>query len=201
MAVLKQNASDEARRALDAGLADFLNLAGPVAGPSVPGGGPGVPGGIFLHDLHIFTLGLRDIVNGAGIEDAKPAGWRFLTGNPSSGDALSGDVIQPPADAPNAAPMMTGVSKDPLVGAAIQAIHEVETLPEVQDKNYDLQVLRIPGLLIEAFWLKSHEDGGDLIVPVLTRARELQRMKAYPVAEFLNIIRPMTTKFLEFEGY
>ena len=62
-------------------------------------------------------------------------------------------------------------------------------------------MLRIPGLLIEAFWLKSANAGTDLVVPVLTRARELRVMQAYRIADFLKIARPMAKKFLEFNEY
>ena len=94
---------------------------------------------------------------------------------------------------------MTSLSRDPLVGKAIQAIHEVESLPEVQQQNYELQVLRIPGILTEAFWLKSLTGAPDLIVPVLTRSRKLQVMRAYPWEEFLNIVRPIAQYFLKFD--
>ena len=189
MALIKPDASDQIRRALAAGVSDFMDPDDPLANDLRR----------TQLGLHIFTLGLRDIVNTAGIQAAKPAGWRFLAGH-LSGEVVAADVTEPiPGAAQNATPKMTSLSRDPLIARAIRAIHEVETLPEVQEKHYELQVLRIPGLLIEAFWLKSRDTGADLVVPVLTRSRELQVMRAYPIAEFLNIVRPMTTKFLEFD--
>ena len=191
MSVKRPNPSDQIRLALLAGVSDFMDPNDPLAKVLKT----------TRLGLHIFTLGLRDIMNGAGLREAKAAGWRFLAGN-LSGEVVAADIIQPlPGTAQNGAAKMTSLSHDPVIADAIRAVNEVETLPEVQNRNYELQVLRIPGLLIEAFWLKSHDAGGDLIVPVLTRARELSRMKAYPVADFLNIVRPMTAKFLAFEEY
>jgi hypothetical protein len=191
MAIRRPNSSDQIRLALLAGLSDFMDTNDPLAKILKT----------TRIGLHIFTLGLRDIMNGAGLQDAKAAGWRFLAGDPS-GEVVAADVIQPlPGAAQNGAAKMTSLSRDPIIADAIRAVHEVEKLPEVQNKNYEIQVLRIPGLLIEAFWLKSQDAGADLIVPVLTRARELHRMRAYPVADFLNILRPMTEKFLAFEEY
>jgi hypothetical protein len=187
MPLRKPNPSPETRLALEAGLSDLLD--------------PRDRRGDELRKapigLQIFILGLRDIAGGAGMQAATPAGWRFLAGNPS-GDLASADVVEPPDGSPQ---VMTSLSHDPLIAGAIRALHEVETLPEVQNNDYALVVLRIPALLIEAFWLRSGQSDGDLIIPVLKRARELQVMKAYPAAEFLNIVRPITAKFLKLEAY
>jgi hypothetical protein len=186
MALIKPIAPDLTTRALLAGVANFMDPRDPLMGTLLQ-----APRG-----LHVFTLGLRDITDTTiGIQGAKSAGWRFLAGSPL-GPAVSGDVIQPVA---GGAPKMTGVSSDPLVAAAIRAVNEVETLPEVQRQNYELQVLRIPGALIEAFWLKSQIAGNDLAVPLLTRSKQLQLMRAYPMDDFLGIVRALIPTFLEFD--
>ena len=189
MPLIQHPASQELRSAISAGIADFLNTDDPLrdAFATTPIG------------LQIFTAGLNEIATGAGIQNAKPAGWRFLTGDLLD-DAAAADVVQPSAGAAPA-PQMTSLSRDPLIAGAIRAIHEVETLPEVQAGVYELQVLRIPGLLIEALWLKSPDPNASLIVPVLTRARELQAMHPYPVADFLGIVRGMTAQFSKFDQY
>jgi len=189
MAVITPNASDQIKRALAAGLLGFTSPNDPLANDLKTG----------RLGLHIFTLGLRDIAN--GLESVKPAGWRFLAGHPP-GEVLAADVTEAiPGSGTNAVPKMTSLSHDSLIGGAIRAIHEVETLPELQGHNYELRVLRIPGLLIEAFWLKSLDGGDDLVVPVLTRGAELKAMRAYPIAQFLEIARPMVAKFLKFDEY
>jgi len=184
MALIKPVPSDQTKRALLTGVADFIAKTDPLGNvlKQTPLG------------LHVFTLRLQDIVNGVGIAGAKSAGWRFLAGSPF-GPAVAGDVIE----RPGAAPKMTSVSRDPLIAAAIRATHEVETLPEVQRNDYELRVVRIPGLLIEAFWLKSTAGGPDLAIPVLTRTKQLQPMKVYPLDEFLNIVGPLTRSFLAFD--
>src|SRR2546429_2368554 len=184
MALIKPAASDEVRRALIAAIADFVEPDDPL-GPALHKAELG---------LHIFTLGLSNIANQEGFADAKSAGWRFLAGS-SVGEAIAGDVMEIP---PGTAPRMTSVSHDPLVGRAIQAVHELESLPEVHDQDYELNVVRIPGLLIEAFWLKSRGKGPDLVIPVLTRETGLKRMKPYPMEQFLTEVEPLVEKFLAF---
>src|SRR5437879_12362733 len=135
MSLMKPVPSDQTRRALVAGVKDFVS--------------PGDPLGEVLlqapQGLHVFALGLLDIANGTGVQGAKSAGWRFLAGSPV-GPAVSGDVIEREGEAPK----MTGLSQDPLVGAAIRATDEVEPLREVQAVDYTLQVFRTPGRVLDA---------------------------------------------------
>jgi hypothetical protein len=188
MPLIQRTAPPELRSALATGVADFLN----------PNDRMTVDLARTPIGLQIFTLGLNDIASGSGIQAAKPAGWRFLTGE-LLGDVAAAEVFQPSSG--TLAARMTSFSRDPIIAGALRAIQEVETLPEVQAAQYELQVLRIPGLLIEAFWLKAPDPAASLIVPVLTRARELQAMHPYTVAEFLSIVRGMTTHFLTFDDY
>ncbi len=176
-------ASDSTKRALAAGVADFLDLRDPLANV-VKQGNLG---------LHVFSVGLDDIAEGQEIRGAKSVGWRFLAGD-RLGPAVACDVTE----RQDGLPKMTAVFQDPLIASAIRATHEVETLPEVRAKDYELRVLRIPGLLIEAFWLISRTGDTDLLIPVLTRSKLLQVMRPYPVAEFLNIVRPLIAKFRQF---
>jgi hypothetical protein len=183
MPLIISTAPDSAKRALAGGVADFLDLRDPLANELKQGN----------LGLHVFSVGLEDIVEGQEIRGAKSVGWRFLTGA-RLGPAVACDVTE----RQEGSPKVTGVSRDPLISAAIRATHEIETLPAVREKDYELRVLRIPGLLIEAFWLVSRTGETDLLVPVLTRSRLLKVMQPYPVAEFLNIVRPLIAKFRQF---
>lgn len=202
MALLKPTPPESVRRALAVGVADFLDRRDPFRR-------------VLLQAplaLHVFTLGLDDISyrrsrqveaerapSDAGriLAEAKSAGWRFLAATPSG--VIAGDVTESRA---GKAPRMTAVSRDPLVGKAIQATHELETLREADAKHYQLQVLRIPGILLEAFWLKSLTDDIDLFVPVLTRSERLARMQPYTLQELLVVGRELADEFRRFEdGY
>jgi hypothetical protein len=185
MPLIKPIAPDRTRRALAAGVADYLNKGDPLGRALIRAS----------QGLHVFTLRLQDVLAGEGIRGAKSAGWRFLAGSPL-GPAIAGDVIEP---GQGAQPKMTSVSRDPLISRAIRAIHEVETLPEVQTSDYELLVLRIPGLLVEAFWLKSRTGAPDLMVPVLTRSRKLEAMRAYALDDFMDVARGLAQNFLKFD--
>jgi len=126
MAVITPNASDKIKEALAVGVSDFMSPTDRLANDLRQG----------RLGLQILTLGIRDIVNGAGIQAVKSAGWRFLAGYPPD-EVVAADVSElVPGNGRSATPKMTSLSHDPLIAGAIRAIHEVETLPEVRGHNY-----------------------------------------------------------------
>jgi hypothetical protein len=152
--------------------------------------------------LRVFTLAiddLKDLVTLAweaqeeqGKNVLKPAGWRVLSSTPS-GQVVAADVVKPAA-APS---RISSVSFDPRLRKVMQQIKDLETLAAVKQQDYELMIVKVPGILLEAFWLKSRTGAGDLLVPVLTRSEELKVMEAYPVDRFLDIARQVVTRFLD----
>jgi hypothetical protein len=74
----------------------------------------------------------------------------------------------------------------------------LENLPDLHGRSYDPRLLRIPGLYIEAFWLKplSPGDETDLVVPYHTPLKDLDPAKPYPIKDFLDRIRPLAEQAL-----
>jgi hypothetical protein len=85
-------------------------------------------------------------------------------------------------------------------------LKQVSGSPKV---DYELRVLRIPGLCVEAFWLKSPAgaEPGDVIVPYglvlggtdtikLFGGGTLKKDQAYPAADFLEIAKDAARKRL-----
>ena len=169
----------EFSRALAAGLRDFTGPDDPVRSQPTQD----------WFGLNVFTLQIRHLNEGVGA--ATPAGWRFLSGGEVAADVVAGKDGE--------LPRMTSLLRDPLVDRAAKAVREVENLPEVARSDYELRVLRVPGILIEAFWLISTQGGTDLLVPALTKSNRLKRMQAYTVGDFLEIARTLARDFLEFD--
>src|SRR6266516_1036125 len=104
------------------------------------------------HPLQVYILKAdKDSV----LADAKMAGWQFLAGG-QLGAPVAGHVTM---SAQDPAWKMTSLSRGPRIAdflqAAIKLITLVQPLEDLQIQNYELRMLSIPGLLIEAFWLKS----------------------------------------------
>jgi hypothetical protein len=142
----------------------------------------------------IYILSLQEIVQGKGIPDPKPMVWEFLIGT-ASGPAVAISVAHP---APGQPPRMTSVTRGSDPAEALQATRQVEKLPQVQARNYELRRLRIAGLSIGCIWLRALGAGPDLAVPSHALDQELEKMRAYPLDEFLAVVRPLAEKRLKF---
>ena len=145
----------------------------------------------------IYVLGLKAIAKGRGVERARPMVWEFLMGGGGTPGVLV-CVGDPPGKKP---PRMTSMTHDPIASDAIRATRAVEALPQVQKHRYELRRLRISALSIGAFWLKSLDKGRpDLAIPYHAIQAKLKRMQAYPMEEFLSVLRPIAEQRHEAEA-
>jgi hypothetical protein len=165
------------------GIAKFLKPGDPSLTDTHPG---------HQHAGQVFVLGLDDLSKGMELKNAPSLGWRFLTGA-RSGSALIAEVL---AAGPDGQPKLTGVSRGPGVTRTLHASQDVRKLPEGEGR--ELQVLAIPGLLTEAFWLKAipGKSNDDFVVPFLTTAKELLVMHPYEAGKFLAIAQELANKRL-----
>jgi hypothetical protein len=173
------------QQVLLAGLPDFANSSDPAAGDLYKA----------EQGHEVYVLSLNDLLRGAGLNAAKDAGWRFISAAAPGGVGAVAHV----SNGPDGTPLMRGISYGPEIAAALRAAREVESLPEVAAQHFELWVLRIPGVLVEAYWLKASSGKKDLIVPYLAGTTKLQLMKTYSVTDFLKIVRALAQEFSAFD--
>jgi hypothetical protein len=131
----------------------------------------------------VFTMGLDDITSGAGLERARPVGWRF----PIEEDGrliASAETTQ----APDGNHEVSHFNEGPFVAATDKAVKAVRNLPQLQAAGYELRLLRIPALYMMALWL--HEPATDLLVP-LAPSPIAKEGKPIPPAEFFADLSEM----------
>lgn len=179
MPLRRSTAAPSVVRALAAGLREFADLAGPVIS-SLPAAWVG---------FNVFTLEIPQLANGLG--GAAEVGWRFVSPNQD----VAADVV----GASDQQPRMISLLRYGDDDRPLQALTEAEALLEGYDTAYQLRVLRIPGILLEAFWLIPADGGSQLLIPIRTGSSRLARMKAYPVGGFLEIARTLAAEFLKFD--
>jgi hypothetical protein len=172
------------QQALLAGLPDFAHPSDAAAGDLYKAN----------QGQEVYVLSLKDIRSGAGLSAKKDAGWRFISAATPGGVGAAAHV----SNDSHGTPVMRGISHGPEIAAAVSAAREVESLPEVAGQQFEMWVLRIPSVLVEAYWLKSSSGAKEFIVPYLAGTR-LQLMKTYSVAEFLQIVRVLAEEFSAFD--
>jgi hypothetical protein len=145
-----------------------------------------------LQAQQVFYLSLKEAANNSGTINPPSAGWRFLAGNANSGQLLARVVQIPPSQTWK----LTGVFYGQRVSDAIVASAYLQNLPEVGSNDYELRVLTVPGLNMEAFWLVAQSVGSvDLVVPFPRAADQLipslKAQNPYKLVTFLALIRPL----------
>ena len=184
MALIKPAPSRETRRAFREGLAEMIQLGRAPRDLATT-----------VDPQQIYILGVSEIAKGAGIDHARPMVWEFLVGS-AAGPAVAVNVAHPPPGTP---PRMTSLTRGPIPAEALQATQDVERLPQVRARDYELRRLRISGLSIGAFWLRARTGGADLAVPYHAIQHQLERMRAYPMHEFLRVVRRLAVQRLKFD--
>jgi len=129
-------------------------------------------------EVHLLTL--EDLRKAEF--NRKPKGWRCLMSKGlDQGFYATFDETQ----------KMTGLSRGPEASVALQADKNLRSLPQAAIGESEWHVLAIPGLLTEAFWLKSGSE--EWVVPFFT-SQELRCGYAYPLKDFLAIAAAMAKK-------
>jgi hypothetical protein len=184
MSLTEPNPPHAVSLAYATGIAKFLKPGDPSLRETHPG---------HHHAAQVFVLGLEDLSKGAELKNLPSLGWRFLTGA-RSGNALIAEILETGRDGQ---PKLTGVSRGPGVTRILHASQDLRKLPEAAGR--ELQILAIPGLLTEAFWLKAipGKSKGDFVVPFLTTAKELLVMQAYEAEQFLAIAQKLAIERLK----
>jgi hypothetical protein len=186
MPLTQQDAPEETKQALLAGIGDYLSPADPLREELARE----------KQGLKVWVLALEALSNGAGLSGAQQVGWGFLAGRPGV-HAIAAQITTSGVDQKQE---LTAVAQGPEVALLIQSIHKVQDVVERQNGSYELEILRIPGILLEAFWLKASE-GPDLIVPFHTMSKELDSLRPYSVDEFIAVARSLADAFRRFDEF
>jgi len=147
----------------------------------------------------IYSVGLTSIIEAKSLDHiGKPFCWRFVAGGHKGVTKAAGCwATHESHDSP--AKIMATFRGPEMADLLLSAemLNELNELLSRPQMRFELRVLRIPALYFEAFWLKCPQ--GDWVVPygllydgkglVKLGMTRLDRNKAYPVADFLKIVK------------
>lgn len=152
----------------------------------------------------VFVLNLTEVAHNTGTVSPAAAGWRFLVGN-GPNQAVMGSLIPGPATQPW---KMTALYYGDRVWDAYVAARSLDALPPQADgQDYELRLLAIPGLNLEALWLEAQTVGSDdVLLPFPAAPNQLLRTlngaAEYTMPAFLAAIRPLAANLLGMDaGY
>jgi hypothetical protein len=188
MPLIQYRTSIDRKRAFEAGLLHLVEL-GRVS--------PGLATNPYVQPIHIF--GLRDILAKQIKAGANPVSWRYFATNASKEEVVAGDVdVSSP-------PKLTNLRYGVVAKSMLEVTDTLEEhLPELNDESYELRILRIPGFLVEAFWLTPMTEELDSLVVLApyykTLIESLDDRGKWTMTNFLETVRSDAAKTLAFKN-
>ena len=139
-----------------------------------------------LHDpQQAFILDLEDAAGNAGTRAARPTGWRIFAGR-LPGKTVLGRV----ARRRESGWKLTAAFYGDNAWVELNASEALDRLPQVSQADYELRVLAVPGLNLQAFWLVARTPGvEDLAIPFPRRQASSDSPEVLTMANFLASIR------------
>jgi hypothetical protein len=132
----------------------------------------------------IYTADL-DVLLERGLTGAVQAGWRYLVADRErivASVELAGDAGE--------SPLLNG---GPYVAATAIAIDELERLPEVTAADFELRLLKVPGLHVVAAWLVGPQR---LVRPLSPVPGFLEATRDYTEEQFADAVREPARRVL-----
>ena len=169
-----QNLSSQRAKVFEAGLLQLVQLKRIPAGLQVQK----IPEPVYTVDAAALTgdFQLADI--------AKLVSWRYSASD-ASGTSVTGEVSD----------TYPFVLNNLSYGAANAKLDQVKRtlfdLPELQAGGSQLRVLRIPGALVEGYWIKPPSGNGSFLRVGKTFGETLQDSRPAPIDDFLHTLRPV----------
>jgi len=168
------------QQALDAAHATFLDLSRNRAfrTPALRA----ATGTLQLAEPHpVFTLDLADLVAGKGLDAARPTGWRYLV--------QEGDNVLASAETvagPRGEQVFSAFNESRFVDSSAKALRALGNSPEMAQGSYELRLLNVPGLYVQALWFHQTQGKGDLLQPLAPSPVETPEDKPAPAAMLLK---------------
>jgi hypothetical protein len=133
----------------------------------------------------IFNLDLADLAAGKGLEAAKPAGWRYLV---QQGDNVlaSAETALAPTGTEH---VFSSFNEGGFVKSTAEAIRTAYALPQVNQGQFELRLLRVPALYVMALWIHDPGKNSDVLVPLEPSPTDLPAGKPVPAAQLLDELR------------
>ena len=147
--------------------------------------------------IRVVSRTLDDIDSGSFLdrhEDGdRPDVWRFLSRG-ANGTVTAGEVSR----APHGTPHLVNLTTDPRIIAVLHGLEEGKRYKLANDEQFQVALLRIAGLLLEALWFRS-SSGEQYVMPVLSASKELRLGYLYEGEEFVRVVQQLSKRFRQQE--
>jgi hypothetical protein len=146
------------------------------------------PAELVMDEPHrVYTLGLDQVVAGAGLDTVVPVGWRYLL---KQGDQVVA-AAQTVTDAGGQA-AFASFNSGPYVESTKAALGTAEQYAgagEGSGDDWEPRVLHVPALHAMALWLHTDAETTDVVLPLPPVPDGVEPNRRYTVPEYLEALR------------
>lgn len=132
----------------------------------------------------IYDASLQDVLDNKLLAGARLIGWQYLI--------LNGDTVRASAELVSVSGDLSqwqySVLHQPPAMLVEDAIHTAEGLPQFQQNEYQLRILRAPELHLYAVWL--HRLGDEWLIPAAPTTSMLKPNRPYTETELNELLHP-----------
>lgn len=141
--------------------------------------------------IHVpaWTIKPEAIVNGTGASAEQESGCRFYASYATPPGTVSSEMTHP---SDYARAKFRNLLDGELAEWGWTRIHQIAQMPELAKADYELHLLIIPGLFVEAFYLRALAEGAHhLVVPLDLHAETLADPVVQDAEAYLAALQPM----------
>ncbi len=142
-----------------------------------------------LYHLPVGTLALEELAGGADLKSVAPSGCRILAFWPAA--SWTSCEMTNPSLYGNA--LFRNFATGEAVESVFQRIEQAQALDAVQSGSYELHLLSVPGIYVEALHLVNQAAGTDILIALLSFDSQLRPGVTLNEADFLVIARGIAT--------
>jgi hypothetical protein len=140
----------------------------------------------------VYFVGLKHLAKGKLFSAAKLKAWRYLLLNENEPYAIAELNFK----RKNGAPIFSHINYGALVKKTVTGLAFAENLETVNENDYELRLIEIPGLYVVALWLHGSDD---FIIPLMIGCDPINTFTVYTEREFIDLLQGKSITLLGFD--
>ena len=141
----------------------------------------------------VFIVDVLDLAKGKGLSNATQVGWRYIIKD-ANGHA---QVVEIGMDEALDAHALNHINMGSHVNNFITTCKQLEAHPDVKEKHYEVNVLRIPSIYVMAIWLMGEDHDHEFFVPLAPVHQNFEAGKTYSADDFETLLKETALEMVD----
>lgn len=144
----------------------------------------------------VYTIDLNALADGAGLDQAKLTGYRYLIADGNEVRA----AVDVATDESQGSHSFHSWNEGDFVTGTTETVEAAAQMKAVQQGSYELRMMNLPQIFVKAIWLHNDEDEEDILIPIKPAPQGFDAGEPYPAAKFLELAREAAQEALSFDN-